>query len=1235
MAEPTSLVTTSVTADVQLAVVEPSAAGANGTAATGDGMDASSNRRGPQRRSDNVVMDASSNSRGPQRRGANVVMADSSSRSETESTRIAGNPPFSFVTAANREPSLPLTTLTAPVSAPVRPGAYSASGSGATGKGMRSRSPPPSPALNNKASVIPTAALSSPGAFSASGNGATGKVMRSRSPPRSPASKNKASFIPTAALSSPGAYSASGTGGKGLSRPSPVTGRASSGPSPGAYSASGSGAVEKGQQRGLQGKRDGALPGPPPLTARTSSGPSPGAYSASGSGAVEKGLQRGLQGKRDGALPGPPPLTSSVGAPVYHHSSGTTGEGQGDVVSVVSRPPTLTERASSCPGAYSATGTDTAETRKAARGLRNTQSIGEGSSHSQDKCALSPARTVTKGRRGLGKWKDGAGTNDQEADDLNESQSGVSYGGLEDSANSNMDAVRFLPRKVHDQLIAASVTVQVPKSAGLRKNIAPAKTDKMGERVIPKTHAVSEVAKPGVEYFGGDNNNNSDDYDVAKGLNPRIPPRHSDSYDLLVHLVTSGAIALNQQSKTASVNAQDFRCWREEQKVLEFDQAHGDHDGTDALTQKSASYEMLAHLVKDGTIQISSHDGTIALLKDHGHGNDDPQGTRNDGLPSSPENSYEMLMELLQGDKMDARPLNGSSQLGREHPDSDLYMPASCSGNAAAGYNSLPPPGSRSLSIQSHDDVSMTPNQLSQTNSYQPVERVVDGGFGSSGLFVESVTGPRPSKIENVPVPHDEEQGPSTMDTPYGVKPSDKEAGSSKKRLYMALAALLVVVIVVVVVVVVVAGGNDSGSAESPVAETGEANGDVQQQVDDPKLDFDASILPLLPDITVQAIQQDIQSPQAMAFAWFAEDSNWSTHEEWKKLQRFAMATFYYSFGGSSWPTDNDQAKNWLRVDLDECEWLPYNNSCNEKGEVLLLNITRLSGFKGAIPPELVLLQSLEEVDLSDNRPGSDSSLLFPLSGSEVSLPSSLKKIWCSRCALGGTIPTQMFQVTQLERILLNGNRLSGSLPSEIGLLTALQFLIMMENSITGSLPTEIGMMTTLRDLGLDSNDIAGTIPDEIGSLQNLWWFGLAANALTSSIPSSIALMSSLRFLDVGKNKLSGTVPTELGLLPHLQRLAMMRNGFSGPLPSELGQLSALWHLSMFYNSLTSTLPTELGKLSEIKTISLWSNQFTGGLPSELGLLTSMQMLATKNNDLNITVPSEVQALPNYNLFEL
>ena len=64
--------------------------------------------------------------------------------------------------------------------------------------------------------------------------------------------------------------------------------------------------------------------------------------------------------------------------------------------------------------------------------------------------------------------------------------------------------------------------------------------------------------------------------------------------------------------------------------------------------------------------------------------------------------------------------------------------------------------------------------------------------------------------------------------------------------------------------------------------------------------------------------------------------------------------------------------------------------------------------------------------------------------------------------------------------LTLNNNKLTGTIPTQIGNLTSLERLYLYGNELTGSIPTEIGKLTSLLLLRLENNYLRGEIPSSI-----------------------------------------------------------------------------------------------------------------------------------------------------------
>jgi len=217
---------------------------------------------------------------------------------------------------------------------------------------------------------------------------------------------------------------------------------------------------------------------------------------------------------------------------------------------------------------------------------------------------------------------------------------------------------------------------------------------------------------------------------------------------------------------------------------------------------------------------------------------------------------------------------------------------------------------------------------------------------------------------------------------------------------------------------------------------------------------------------------------------------------------------------------------------------------------------------------------------------------------------------------LAGTIPAEIWNLTNLNYLDLSINQLTGSIPAEIGNLTNLTFLGLGLNQLSGTIPVEIGTLTNLNILSLFTNQLTGSIPVEIGNLSNLTYLSLYSNELSGSIPAEIWLLTNLTFLDLGSNQLAGTIPVEIGNLTNLTYLGLFNIQLSGSIPAEIWLLTNLTFLDLGDNQLTGTISVEIGNLTNLTSLQLSSNQFTGAVPTEIGNLTSLTYLELYGNSL-------------------
>jgi hypothetical protein len=97
-------------------------------------------------------------------------------------------------------------------------------------------------------------------------------------------------------------------------------------------------------------------------------------------------------------------------------------------------------------------------------------------------------------------------------------------------------------------------------------------------------------------------------------------------------------------------------------------------------------------------------------------------------------------------------------------------------------------------------------------------------------------------------------------------------------------------------------------------------------------------------------------SPQSRAFTWLADNANLDDYPDWKRIQRYVLAVFYYSTNGDKW-REND---GWLSDD-DECtSWFIQETSeeypaCRQSGSFAHITLKK-NQLNGTLPAELALL---------------------------------------------------------------------------------------------------------------------------------------------------------------------------------------------------------------------------------------------------------------------------------------
>lgn len=424
------------------------------------------------------------------------------------------------------------------------------------------------------------------------------------------------------------------------------------------------------------------------------------------------------------------------------------------------------------------------------------------------------------------------------------------------------------------------------------------------------------------------------------------------------------------------------------------------------------------------------------------------------------------------------------------------------------------------------------------------------------------------------------------------------------------------------------------------------------------------NLLSLLPELTRNAIDKEQNSPQTKAFEWMLQDPNLADLPDSRQVQRFALATLFYSTNSPSggW-FEHD---NWLSHDVHECEWYNYNThgfyNIPENEEGLFYNVTNATapcskngvyehlwllhnGLEGSLPEEFYLLTSLKSISLDRNQlQGSLSTHIGSLTNLEAlalytnemtgSLPTqlglltNLEYFWLMANEWTGSIPTELGLLSDsLVYLLVDNCQLTGHFPSEVGELSNLQWLWLYRNHLTGTLPTEMGLLGTVNSLAIDFNPFEGPIPTEVGGMTNVWTFHVEQSFISGTIPTELALCTHLDSLVFSHTLISGTIPTEIGLMNLGRRLWGYHTLLTGTLPTELGLLTLNAEMDLSQNRLTGTLPSEIGNMESVWRVHLSKNQLTSTVPTEFGQLQNLWTLHLNQNQLTGPIPSELGAL--------
>ncbi|XP_068666649.1 probable leucine-rich repeat receptor-like serine/threonine-protein kinase At3g14840 [Aristolochia californica] len=256
--------------------------------------------------------------------------------------------------------------------------------------------------------------------------------------------------------------------------------------------------------------------------------------------------------------------------------------------------------------------------------------------------------------------------------------------------------------------------------------------------------------------------------------------------------------------------------------------------------------------------------------------------------------------------------------------------------------------------------------------------------------------------------------------------------------------------------------------------------------------------------------------------------------------------------------------------------------------------VFKCRNLRGALPPELVLLPFVQEIDFSRN-------------------------------FLNGTIPPE-WGTLPLVNISLVGNRLSGSLPKQIGNISTLRNLILESNRLSGPLPPELGNLVNIERILLSSNKFTGELPETLAKLTNLKDFRVSDNNITGKIPGFIQNWIKLQKIAIQGSGLQGPIPSGISLLTKVTDMRISDiNGPASAFPS-LSEMKNMKTLILRNCNLTGKISDFIGEMMELKTLDLSFNKLTGQIPSNFENLVKSDFMFLTSNFLSGPVPEWLQS---------
>jgi len=348
----------------------------------------------------------------------------------------------------------------------------------------------------------------------------------------------------------------------------------------------------------------------------------------------------------------------------------------------------------------------------------------------------------------------------------------------------------------------------------------------------------------------------------------------------------------------------------------------------------------------------------------------------------------------------------------------------------------------------------------------------------------------------------------------------------------------------------------------------------------------------LIRSISTNSTLEDPSSPQSKAFAWLAYNDQLqlsltgnNSVSKARLTQRYIMSLFYFSLNGGGWKS----ITSWLSS-AAECDWEQVE--CGKNNRVTAIDLTG-KNVSGSIPEEISNLIELEKLILYDNK-------------------------------ITSSIPSSIGKLKSLDTLDLGKNQMTGTVPNKFYMLESLRVAFLKNNKFEGSISSLVGSLSNLEMLVVSRNKFQGIAPTGLGNLTNLYVLDLSQNNFTGKFPfKAISNLTSLQYLDLSLNSLTGSLPNALFNLTALYKVILSNNKFTGDIPSAIDNLSSLQVLQLNNNTFSGSITKSLGNLLVLETLALEGNNFSGSIPNSVCSLVTSRSLTEITSDCLKTVGCE------------